>query len=108
MTNLFLESVIEEVWNKAKIIPTYDPSEWRQDVAGAWIRRFDYGDRESCWGWEIDHIKPLALNGTDVLNNLQPLQWENNVAKCDDFPSWWAKVSSFGGQFIYTTKLILQ
>ena len=39
-----------------------------------------YGDCESPYGWEIDHINP---NGGDGIGNLQPLQWQNNRAKGD-------------------------
>ncbi len=38
-------------------------------------------------GWEIDHIKPVAKGGGDELSNLQPLQWQNNRKKGDDFPA---------------------
>ena len=34
-----------------------------------------YGDTSSDYGWEIDHIKPVARGGTDNLNNLQALYW---------------------------------
>lgn len=68
------------VWAKAKVVDGNDPNVWRQDVCGAWIGWQFYGDRDSQYGWEIDHINP---NGGDQLSNLRPLQWENNVSKSD-------------------------
>jgi len=46
------------------------------------------------WGWEIDHKKPVANGGTDDLDNLQPLQWENNRHKGDNWPNWDCKVKA--------------
>jgi hypothetical protein len=40
--------------------------------------RAAYGDRNSSYGWEVDHINP---NGGDDLSNLRPLQWKNNLEK---------------------------
>ncbi|MBL9116913.1 MAG: HNH endonuclease [Verrucomicrobiaceae bacterium] len=74
------EQEIQAVWNKGRIIQNYDPTQWRQDNYGAWIARNQYGNRDSDYGWEVDHINP---NGGDHISNLQPLQWENNLAKSD-------------------------
>jgi len=76
----FSEETIQVVWNKGRIVSGYDPSKYRKDICSALIARSRYGDRNSKNGWEIDHIDP---NGSDNLDNLQPLQWENNVAKSD-------------------------
>lgn len=86
------------VWEKAVVVPGSDPDVWRKDVAGAWIKRDQYGNRndELNHGWEIDHQKPVAKKGADDLSNLRPLQWKNNCSKGDDYPTWKSAVSSSG------------
>ena len=56
------------------------------------MERSRYGDRSSSFGWEIDHEQPVAADGSDDLSNLQPLQWQNNVHKGDNWPDWTCKV----------------
>lgn len=80
---------VEAVWQKGIPEPGY--TVYRKDACGASMLRSDYGDTSSQWGWEIDHIKPVAAGGTDALDNLQPLQWENNRHKGDDWPHWGCK-----------------
>ncbi len=63
------------------IIKGNDPNEWRKDQCGAWIGRRFYGDRNSQYGWEIDHIISVDSGGTDSLSNLRPLQWVNNASR---------------------------
>ncbi len=57
-----------------------DKHRWRKDECGAWIGRQDYGNRDSEYGWEVDHLSP---GGTDQVSNLMPLQWQNNIDKSD-------------------------
>lgn len=76
----FSEDTVQKVWEKGTVVPNNDPDKWRKDACKAWISREKYGDRNSTYGWEIDHIKPESEGGTDDLSNLRPLQWENNVA----------------------------
>ena len=90
--NKFDESTIQAVWNKGHIIPGYDSTLVRRDVCGATIRRNEYGNTNSKSGWEIDHKRPVSKDGTSDLLNLQPLQWENNRYKGDNFPDWYCKV----------------
>lgn len=71
---------IQDVWEKGTIVKNYDKDKDRQDQCGAWIKRDEYGNRNSSYGWEIDHISP---GGADILSNLRPLQWQNNVDKSD-------------------------
>ncbi len=75
-----------EVWRKAQPIMGQDSFLWRADICGAILRFADHGDTNSKYGWEIDHIKPTSLGGTDDIANLQPLHWENNRKKGDNYP----------------------
>lgn len=77
----FDDKTIAEVWKKGKVAGTNDATVWRMDDCGAWIKRDQYGNRNSQYGWEIDHITSKDHGGTDELSNLRPLQWENNVSK---------------------------
>ncbi len=79
----FSDYIIQKVWDKGRTISGNDPNVWRKDQCGAWIGRLYYGNRDSQYGWEIDHIKPESQGGRDTLSNLRPLQWKNNVSKQD-------------------------
>lgn len=91
---MFTEEQIERVWQKAKIMPNNNPDVFRQDYAGAWIKRDQYGRRDTTYGWEIDHCIPRSLGGTDEMENLLPLHWQNNQAKGDNYPNWTLVLSS--------------
>ncbi len=79
----FSDNIIQKIWEKGRVVPNNDPDIWRKDECGAWIGRQHYGDRNSQYGWEIDHIKSESLGGGDELLNLRPLQWKNNASKQD-------------------------
>ena len=89
----FPQSTIDAVWQKGIVVTGYDSNEYRKDACSAWIRKASYGT-EGEYGWEIDHIKPVAKNGSDDLSNLQPLHWKNNRHKGDDYPSWSCAIGS--------------
>ena len=96
----FTEEEINYAWSKAKEVSGVDKNKWRKDYAGAWIYRDHYGRTDSDYGWEVDHRKPLALDGTYDKANLDPLQWNNNRTKDDNYPRWKTSKSSLSNKNI--------
>ena len=83
--NRFASPTVEAIWEKATPIPSVDKNIRRKDVCGKEIRLLEYG-RQTLYGWEIDHKKPVAKGGGDEFDNLQPLHWETNQEKNDTYP----------------------
>ena len=77
----FSQEMIQSVWEKGTVVPRTDDSIWRKDQYEAWIRRSDYGNRKSSYGWEIHQTKPEAQGNANELANLNPLHWENKESK---------------------------
>lgn len=96
--DMFTEQIIQEVWERATIVKGYNETTIRKDSCGAWIIRSDYGNMNSIYGWEIDHIYPKEKGGKDDIDNLRALQWENNRSKKDDYPVYSASVQAEGNR----------
>ena len=80
----FSDPTVQQVWQKANYIdPQKERKGFRKDEYGALICRSHYGNRDSIYGWEIDHIVPVSRAGSDHISNLRPLHWASNVAKAD-------------------------
>lgn len=102
------------VWQKARIEEGYNPDMFRKDACGAWISWNQYGVVDNLYGWEIDHICPVAMlellgySEDEIWNidNLRAVQCMNNRSKSDDYPSYTAVVTSDGGVNIETQKIL--
>jgi hypothetical protein len=84
-------ATVEAVWRKAT--PCDRHPGLARDAFGDFLARGFHGQKVS-YGWEIDHIQPVAQGGTDDVANLQPLFWENNRRKADHWPRWEGKRQS--------------
>ena len=85
---LFDDRMRRAVWEKALPVIGVDRAARRKDRYGAWIEWSRYGVSDVFGtGWEIDHLVPVCRGGSGELENLQPLQWQNNRAKGDDHPA---------------------
>lgn len=93
--NIYSDEILLAVWAKGNEVPGYDSRIWRQDFAGAWMR-YDHFGMKDIYGWQIDHRCPRAKGGADDIENLYPLQWENNLEKSDDYPYFSTKITSRG------------
>ena len=71
------------VWCMGTPIPGYDPAVMRYDCEGSIMLYSQHGNCDSEYGWQIDHIHPRSKGGSDLLSNLQPLNWRNNQRKKD-------------------------
>jgi len=70
-----------KVWSRGRAVPGLDPKMYRRDSYGRVMNVYQYGNRQSAYGWEIDHIRPVSKGGGNHLSNLQPLNWKSNVKK---------------------------
>lgn len=94
----------KSVWNRARSVDGHDPQRWRKDCCGAWIEWNKYGDNNSIYGWEIDHIFPISEMEKHNIpkeemhdpKNLRAMQHSNNASKGDDYPEYTSCVTAEG------------
>ncbi|MCG3147231.1 MAG: hypothetical protein PCFJNLEI_00669 [Verrucomicrobiae bacterium] len=75
------EDLVKQVWKKGAVLPGHDPNKVRKDKCGAWMVFTEHDNRESEFGWEIDRVTSNDHGGSDALNNLRPVHWENVASK---------------------------
>lgn len=87
-----------EIWNKGIIVDNYPSERVRKDACGAFILYDDFGNRNSIFGWEVDHIFPASIlrekgvaeEQIDDILNLRPINWKNNASKGASYPFYTA------------------
>ena len=88
----FSEKEVAQIWKKGKMAQDRTTGtclpDWHFDEYGALMHYADYGNRNSEFGWEIDHIDSNPSNNN--INNLRPLFWRNNCARNAQFPEFYA------------------
>lgn len=67
--------MVDAVWEQGRALPDADPGVWRQDSCGAWMRRDQFGQEESEFGWRIEKIAP---GPAATANLLRPFHWRNH------------------------------
>lgn len=77
------ERIVQGVWEKARAVDGKDPTEWRKDECGAWIRHDHYDSKQSEFGWKIENVSP---GGPDTVENLRPFQRDNSFDIAEDKP----------------------
>lgn len=90
----YTKDQLDRIWSKGIAIDGYDSSIIRQDACGAWILRDSFGQVDSDYCWEVDHIYPKSLliergveeSFIDNEKNLRPLNRKNNISKSSDYP----------------------
>lgn len=94
----YSEQEIEAAWQNGQTVGKFPPAKWRKDACGAWLSREQYGNRNSMFGWEIDHITPQEQGGANAPANLRPLHWKNAALKSNGKLA--GAVTAYGGENI--------
>ena len=89
---------IDLAWNQALEKEGLDKDIWRLDPCGALIKKSEYGNRRSDFGWEIDHVVSRAYllsagaseDEIDISENLRAMHWANNESKGVNYPEYLA------------------
>ena len=92
------------VWDKAPYIDIRHPEHGKYDPCRACIKEKEYGNQDSDYGWQIDHIFPekklqdagVPQELIDHIDNLRPMHHKNNNKKSYDFPVYTGIVSAAG------------
>lgn len=98
------ERNVDEIWAKASVVTGYSPDRWRKDFAGAWIQRDQFG-LSSEYGWDVCHLIPVSHGGTNDLDNLCAIHWENHRRKSNQFPVFKTAVTAEGDKNIHEERI---
>ena len=66
-----------------------------RDYAGRIVVRSAYNTRNSGYGWNVDHVRPISDGGTNMACNKIACHILTNEQKGDLFPHWTANNKRF-------------
>ena len=95
MRDFTLNLLLEEVWEKAVSIPGLDPAHFRRDEQGSLIRKADFNNEGSIYGWCFDHVRPLWEGGESKAGNVIPLNCTNKMISLAGHINDWRRESDF-------------
>ena len=72
-------NLLDLVWEKARSIPGMDPGLFRTDEEGRMIRKTDFNNESSIYGWCYYHLQPVWEGGNDDVWNIKPLNYVNKL-----------------------------
>ncbi len=85
--------LLDLVWEKACSIPGMDPGLVRLDEQGTVIRKSEYNNESSIYGWCFHHLKPLWEGGDSEVGNVTPLNCTNKIITLAGFLDRWQRDS---------------
>ncbi|GHT68355.1 hypothetical protein FACS1894110_15680 [Spirochaetia bacterium] len=89
-----MDNAIRKFWEHE-----FGSSEIGYDFAGWEIRKGAYGQEGSRFGWNVDHILPKSMGGTDDVNNLQITHMDTNAERGNKITFWLEDVSINGRSY---------
>ena len=78
-----MDNAIRKFWEHE-----FGSGEIGYDFAGWEVRKGAYGQEGSRFGWNIDHILPKSMGGTDDINNLQITHMDTNAERGNRITFW--------------------
>ena len=78
-----MDSTIKRFWEHE-----FGDNEVGSDFAGWEVRKGSYAQEGSRYGWNVDHILPLSMGGTDEMANLQITHIETNIERGNKITFW--------------------
>ncbi len=72
-----------DVWNEF-----FGSKQEVYDYAGRLMKKSACGNPNSRFHPTLDHIRPLSMGGSDVLDNIEVCHRDTNEEKADCFPHW--------------------
>jgi hypothetical protein len=86
-----MDNAVRKFWEHE-----FGSSEIGYDFAGRQVRKGAYGQSGSGFGWNIDHILPKSMGGTDDINNRQITHMYTNAERGNRNTFWLDNVQAKG------------